>query len=768
MANLVHPSVRGKLSGLQWALRSSLAFEGVGWLLVSLVATVVVSFGLDFLLDLPRELRGVILGVCAAGVIYLLIRHLLLPMMVTMDVDNLALLVERKYGQLGDRLISAIQFSRLPVLGDELMSKAMIERMACEANDLAGRYNFKEIVDRSRMFLMLSIAGGSLALVGGFTAFQPHLMGLWAQRNLMFKNVPWPQDTYLSVSGEPYQVLRGDDLNVLVLAHGVGPEYVVVHANYPSVGKTEEQVSRSTDGSGAKFRELVEQWKTQGLRGDVELARKLGLTDAQIAQIQDRKMSPELQSALLAKATVIPQYVKTFNAVNEEFDFYVTGGDDRTDIHTRHHVRVIDPPNVVNAIFTVNFHEYVDLPPEIFDGNRGGLIVRVGSKVNVEAETNKDIKAAQLLLDGSKVGDVRIEKDDKGRPRRLLGSFGIDGAPKGTKDAAVRTLKIKLTDVEGFGNRIGGQYIVQVQDDLPPVADLKTTGVGLRVTAKATVPLLVGCKDDCGISVVTVSPFVASLKTTQPAPQQAAKFTVRKRDAKVPYEMKIEQFGLKVDDNISFQAEVFDNMPPSFGGPNSSKSGVVNLTICTPEDLLDELIARQQAITMDWASVIKTQNTARNKTTASLAVLTDKVTAEVKGNLNASSSLEVNVSTEAATVAAALELVLEEAVNNEIILEPERARIREILADIRGSLQEKVNLQTAALNQAAAVKDVSELRETLKKIEIAQKEIEDEMEKIKGKMIQGTTRQQLANEMKRMLDMAVQIRDEIYPLTDKE
>ena len=94
--------------------------------MLAVVGLVLVTLAFDYALRLDRTLRGVIMGGALAGVGWVVWRQILRPLRVPMDTGALALLVEGRFAQLGDRLISAIQFARGGSVEPLGMSDAMV------------------------------------------------------------------------------------------------------------------------------------------------------------------------------------------------------------------------------------------------------------------------------------------------------------------------------------------------------------------------------------------------------------------------------------------------------------------------------------------------------------------------------------------------------------------------------------------------------------------------------------------------------------------
>ena len=141
----------------------------------------------------------------------------------------------------------------------------------------------------------------------------------------------------------------------------------------------------------------------------------------------------------------------------------------------------------------------------------------MGGTIHVLAFANKDIASAEMIFNGKPAGvsggtmrvtdkappgtDPRLAESFVGHPRILEGTFPVGNENR----ASVGTLLLHLRDTDGYENNRPQQYLVQIQPDLPPTVDLKTHGIGSRISTRAVVPTYVTAKDDHGISLVTIT-----------------------------------------------------------------------------------------------------------------------------------------------------------------------------------------------------------------------------------------------------------------------
>jgi len=711
---LVRAEVRGKLGALRLAISTRLALEGLAWTLAALVALVFVTLAFDYFLRLERPLRALIMLLAACGVLAVVWRHLVMPLRVPMGPAALALLVEGRFRQLGDRLISAIQFSQSADAEALGISAAMIARTAAEANALAAPLPFNDVVERRGLLRTWAVAGCALGLLAGFAIWQGDVLGRWFRRNVLFAEVPWPQKTYLSVRGDPadFTVLRGDDLTVIVEVEPrsvVVPDHVTLHALYAAIGKTEERIDAERD-------------------------------------------SPR-------------KFVKVFPAVPEEFEFYVTGGDDRRDARSPHRVILIDPPAVRKVLFTVRFPSYMKRArPEEVPGSSGALTVPIGAHVTVRAETNKPLRSAAILLDGEAVGEMRPQVLADGTAdttgRRHVGGFEVTAVNKpGTK-----VLRFALTDRDGHTSRRGAKYMLQLQPDHRPTVNLKKLRIGGQVSPRAILPLQLGIRDDHGIAAAEIVMRKSGQgRDANSRPVSLPPDVARRLDAREEFDL--EPLGLTPGVAIDVLARCTDTLPAAFGGPNVAESSSLSFTVVKPEDLMEEFVRRQKEIRLEFLQAMDLQNSAVAETAAArLIFAAGRVDPEARRLMASSAGLQQSVGAEIAKAADALDDIVEEMKNNRIGTQSGREQIRGGIVKPLRELIGPVRKVTGSINATKSISDAGELDSQARAIEDIQRDIYRQMDDVLQRMIELESKQEMANKLRLIIDWSEKL---LQSITEK-
>jgi len=766
---LLQPSVKGKLRRLAFALRRRLAGEGLAWVVLAAVGAVLATLAVDWLFRFPAAIRMALAGAAVAGVGYVAVRHLFWPLLVRMDTDNLALLVEQRNASLGDRLISALQFERQrrDTRRQQNVSEAMIQRLADQTNALVDGINFNDVVERRGLRRMVSLALCAAALLAGLGIWQRELMAIYVQRNVFFQNVPWPQRTYLEVAGGDadgnFYALRGDDLRVAVFAkHGsVAPGEILFHLAFPDMAEAMVKSPR-IDDANATYQVRCERCgqftkATVGQCGTV-------IACEHPDELSIHKLAPGAPLPPCGGEIFLPSgvYGNTF-PVQDSFTFFVTGGDDSLDRQRPHRVTAIDPPKVSTARFTVEYAPYMNERDRVFTGTSGVLVARVGSRILVEAQTNKDIApdGARLQVDDGPLEAMQVlplEMDGRSAPRRLLGAIALGGE----NVRASKTLRVHLTDSDGHTNPRPNSYLIQYDEDRAPEAKFAVRSIGARVSTRVVLPLMLTVTDDCGLSrIECLRSAVAGGPATASRPAMEAQEIASRlsgREYKDTWRLDTEPMRLSVGDTLTVAVRAFDNMPAEMKGPNVGTSAVMAYTVARDDELLDEINGRLLSIRGDFDPARTEAVEGMKKLAETREALTDEVTPRVRENLEIVGRHAASISAICSKTLLALESVHEEMENNRLLPADEsQDKLAQAMPRLKALQDERLPALRVETAQAVGTNDTQTLAETLVSLAEKQAVVGAELEEIYSLISQGIDINTIAAQWEKLLNGMVEI-----------
>ena len=220
--SITHPLQR--LRGLirRYVLTDGLLTAGlfaILWFWIGLAA----DYGLfkltrfDWVLDAPKLLR--VLALAALGMLLLgiLFTRLFLRLSKELSYASLALVLEKRFPKiLGDKLITAVELSDLAHVKRVGFSEAMVRQTIADAEVKLQEVPVHTVFNWRRLKVKGALLGlfalGTLAAVfAGYAAItgRPDVKGfaggfqdvssIWAERNLLLRNTPWPRNAHLEL-----------------------------------------------------------------------------------------------------------------------------------------------------------------------------------------------------------------------------------------------------------------------------------------------------------------------------------------------------------------------------------------------------------------------------------------------------------------------------------------------------------------------------------------------------------------------------------------
>lgn len=475
----LQPGVRHTLDRLRTAIRCYVTVEGAAHGLAWLGAAFWLSLASDWFFEPPKAVRAA--AVSAAGLVLagVVIRQLLLRAVRPLSDASMAVLLERRFRQLDDTLLTAVMLTARSLEPEECDPR-MLARTCREAAQRVEGLRLGDVFDfgpLKRSLLAACLLAISVVMMAGMF---PELLGVWARRSLLLADELYPRRTYLEVLGfdppeQMRKVARGADLEVLARAYARHPQ-----SGKPLVIPERVEVRYRTEG---------------GQRG-----RKPMVREGQIDPARDPWQ----------------QYSFKFESILSSLSFDVVGGDDRVrDLR----IQVVDSPTVTQMALECRYPDYMGRAPRSVPV-AGVMQLPLGTDVTVHAQASKELTAVQVDSRGGELSEPVILGPERLAADRRGFSFRLGPLPGDC------TLLFTLSDTDGITLREPVPLGLMAVPDEPPEMAVRLDGIGTAITPEARLPFAGKISDDYGLGRIWAETNVDEQPATEvPLAQPAGRPT---------------------------------------------------------------------------------------------------------------------------------------------------------------------------------------------------------------------------------------------------
>lgn len=447
-------------------IRRRFLIHGMGWLLAAGSAGVLAYYLLDRSLALPSWVRILLSAVCLFYLGLGIARRLIYPIKRSLDQEDVALAIERRFPELHERLISALQLGK-DLAGARLrnQSPAMIEMLVAEAAAETPQLPVEQLLDRNKTFKVWGLASGLCAIIITGLACYPDHGRAFALRILGI-SAQYPRNTHLQLvlpeSSEDFRVERinAGEVSIIMAAGGDLHIGVAVQGLIPS------EITLVISGG-------------RGLPGEV------GMTDRGAGYFRH-----------------------VFRRMHKDFSFHARGGDDPHG-DALVHVTTVTPPQVRRIRTELSYPPYTQREPKVMTG--GAIEALIGTRVKISVAMTSEVAEAKLLLLNSgaeyQLKKVRVT-DDAGTETVFVGEFLVTERDR---------YRIEMQSPSGLRNPYPGTYPISAIKDHAPIGRLLIpTADDINVVLRgAVLPIRLEASDDYGLTKVS-----AKVQTSRSESQQ--------------------------------------------------------------------------------------------------------------------------------------------------------------------------------------------------------------------------------------------------------
>lgn len=509
----MRPELNSLLSDLRGRIRRYVLMEGTTLVVAVLGLLFWLSLGVDHLwfqmssLELPVWFRAMF-DLAAVGLVAaLFVAWVVLRSLIGFRAHGLALVLEKRFPELNDRLITAVEFAESHSRQESPLSEAMLTRTIDDVVRATQKIDVTAVFNRGPMRKAVTSATVLLVSIVALGIMNQQALATWRESFLSLSPEYWKResDFTIHVIAQPGDLVR--DFKSHTYKHARGSDLTVL--------------IRSKDGSKVPERVQLAYRMETGGRGTVLCSRL------------DR------------------EFRHTITAVLENLEFRVYGGDFVT--REPYTIRVVDPPRLEQITLACNYPSYTGKQQQSETGVavRDRVAVR-GTQVALPAETEFLLKAQcnkslastriqfgnfEMLIDRSResISAQVIERTEDGefvrettldpaQVQRWIGSSGKlltvpfllsaeESEP--AKDRIEETttsygspfviapdtqVRIFLEDTDGILTSEPSRLLINGIPDTPPQVETKLRGIGTSITRKASIPIIGRIMDDYGIA----------------------------------------------------------------------------------------------------------------------------------------------------------------------------------------------------------------------------------------------------------------------------
>ena len=474
------PHIRSLLAGLRWRIRAYVVLEGICLGVIWLGLTFWAGLALDYLpvlagaSEMPWEARAVVLGIIASVLAFILYRWVLRRIIVRMADRSMAVLLERRFADFHDSLVTSVELTERPDHA-ETFSSDMLDHTSEDALTSTGIVRLRRIFSYSPLVRSVLGAVVLLATIVLFYFVNNQALATWARRIYLLEDEPWPRNALIEVVG--IELLGADD----------APERL---ADLPMIDFKDRHL-KVAKGSNVRLKVQADldakvwpevctiYYRTEeDDRGRVTMNR-----------IKDDPIQPGKKRYRHYSFSGKP-----LRGILSTVSFDVVGHDYRVRDYT---IEVVDSPAVTGVELDCKFPDYmVDealsswLPRTIDLTNATQL--PAGTDVTIRASTNKPLRRVDLYNPDSKeTTTLNIEGDDDQRRVFEYRTASLDNN---------LTLDVTLYDVDNVVTERPYRIFIAAIPDEEPRVDVSLRGIGTAVTPDVIVPIEGVINDDYAVA----------------------------------------------------------------------------------------------------------------------------------------------------------------------------------------------------------------------------------------------------------------------------
>jgi hypothetical protein len=485
------------------------------------------------------------LGLCCLVVVTALSYRFAKPILRREGRERLALRLEEAFPELEDHLIASVELESRLTLNPENYSTDLIRAIIKKASELIGGIDYRLAVDKHPLFRWGKISLGLVALgVVLILVFPAGFKGSLYLFSHPLTEIERPPDFIFEVSPGDAEILKNEPLLITAKAIGKKPPEVEIR------------------------------WQNQGSE-----------------TVYSERMEPEVKAAGDSSDY---DFSYEFKEVRRSFSYRLEARGERSPLYT---VSVLDPPRITGLRLTFDYPRYSGIPATVVDQNDGNIVALVGTKVTIQASSNKKLQGAKLVFEKGGAHQMEVE-----------GQRAVDEIKVNKEDS----YRIELTDSSGNANPEPITYRITPLSDAYPTVEITSPGANVDLNETRLLPLSFEAYDDYGFSSLQLHYFLESEGGR--SPERSLNVPVGEKGSThllSDYNWDLTNLGMIPGDVVTYYLEVQDN--DRISGPKAGRSQSFTARFPSLDEILSDLDIRREGEVSDLEEVLKQERWLQEK-----------------------------------------------------------------------------------------------------------------------------------------------------------
>ena len=470
------------------------------------------SFWLVFLLDylpvlfgfseLSQSLRIALLTVTGLVFAFIVYRWVLQRIRKPLDSASLALLLERRFPQFNDALITVVQEPQLTRSKDQIEPtevgrsksirhhRVMLDESRSHAEGILKQISIKQVFNLRPLMAPVLIVCLLTISVFGFASLQQSTFLTALRRVYLLDPSPWPRQCHLEMMGIKVkypEVIPG--IPDMSATRGFSDQRRSVARNASVSLLIRAEMPTSSDPTRRLPRRCEFLFRTaDGQRGRLPLRKVGGTSDG----FQNYSLEGEI-----------------LDRVSDDIEFYVRGDDHTIGPFT---LAAVDAPSVTRTDLDCQYPDYlIDVASSRFTARQipytPGIKLPMGTRADMQVQFDAPVSQAFLLSSDNQL---------LGQPDCVDGICTID-LPKVETS---QDFRLVVQGAEGQFSPSPISFSLAAEKDLAPEISSQLRGIGTAVTPAARIPVVSEISDQHGVQKAWIelqTPLTDAIELEQPA-----------------------------------------------------------------------------------------------------------------------------------------------------------------------------------------------------------------------------------------------------------